>query len=102
MNPNLCLLDETGDAETKPTPSILVLDIPLLLERGWDAHCDEILMLDVPEEIRVERAHQRGWSLQEFKDREGAQWPLERKRQAATKLWTYGDDESVLEGLLTA
>jgi dephospho-CoA kinase len=60
-----------------------VLDAPLLLEAGWQAICDVVLLVDVPQEVRLARAKHRGWSEAQFLSREAAQWPIERKRQFA-------------------
>src|SRR4051812_20788223 len=43
-----------------------VLDAPLLLEAGWGPLCDFMLFVDVPVELRLERAKGRGWSKSEF------------------------------------
>jgi dephospho-CoA kinase len=63
--------------------SAVVLDAPLLLEAGWGSLCNIILMIDVPREIRLDRARQRGWSEAEFSQREAAQLPVDEKRRAA-------------------
>ena len=60
-----------------------VLDAPLLLEVGWGPLCDIVVMVDVPREIRLERARTRGWTEAEFARREAAQWPAETKCQEA-------------------
>jgi dephospho-CoA kinase len=67
-------------AEGKPA---VVLDAPILLEAGWGPLCDVILMIDSPRDLRVQRAHLRGWSEQEFERREQAQWTVDEKRRAA-------------------
>lgn len=62
----------------------IVLDAALLLESGWAAECDAIVMIDTPLELRRLRvAETRGWSIDEHSRREAAQWPLEKKREAA-------------------
>jgi dephospho-CoA kinase len=68
------------EAEGKPAA---VLDAPLLLEAGWDAACDLVLMVDTPRESRLQRALERGWTEAEFARREAAQWPVDQKRRAA-------------------
>lgn len=60
---------------------VAVLDAPLLFEAGWDAMCDEILFVAVPDCQRLERALRRGWTEAEFRQREAAQMSLENKRQ---------------------
>lgn len=63
--------------------AIIVLDIPLLLEVGWDQYCDRILFLDTPESIRLSRAAERGWTESEFRARESSQVAVDVKRQRA-------------------
>ena len=67
-------------AEGRPA---VVLDAPVLLEAGWGPMCDILLMLEVPREIRLERARQRGWTEAEFDRREAAQWTVDEKRREA-------------------
>ncbi len=62
---------------------VVVLDVPLLLEVGWRSLADEVLFVDAPEEVRQSRATSRGWSDEEWRQREDAQWPIERKRAIA-------------------
>ncbi len=64
----------------------VVLDAAVLLEAGWSRWCDQILFIDAPEAVRLERARARGWSTQEWHRREAAQWPLDKKRQYATAI----------------
>jgi len=61
----------------------VVLDVPLLLERGWEDECDTVLFIDTPLETRRQRAAGRGWRPGELERREGRQWSTDRKRAAA-------------------
>ncbi|MFN9986229.1 MAG: dephospho-CoA kinase [Pirellula sp.] len=65
-------------------PKIVVLDVPLLIESGWNKRCDRILFVDTAEELRLARAIARGWTSNQFRDREAAQLPIEQKRRSAT------------------
>jgi len=67
-----------------PQLPMIVLDVPLLLESGWDSMCDRVLFVDAPDEVRWQRARLRGWSEHEFRDRERAQLAIEKKRESAT------------------
>ncbi len=59
----------------------VVLDAAILREAGWDDLCDLVVFVDAPRAERLRRATQnRGWSLQNFTAREGAQWPCQRKQ----------------------
>jgi dephospho-CoA kinase len=61
----------------------VVLDAALLLEAGWDDACDHVVFVDARFETRLARALGRGWDAAELTRRERAQWPLDRKRDAA-------------------
>jgi len=54
---------------------VVVLDVPLLVQSGWDAACDRLLVVDCAEEVRQERLARRGWSAAERAARE-ASWEL--------------------------
>jgi len=61
----------------------IVLDVPLLVESGWNTLCDKLIFVDAPREARLRRAAQRGWSAEEIDRREALQQSLESKRQQA-------------------
>lgn len=61
----------------------VVIDAALLFEANWRPSCDLVLFVDVPRELRLERARRRGWSETDFTWREAAQWPIDLKRQLA-------------------
>ena len=60
-----------------------VLDAALILEAGWDKLCDYFAFIDVPREVRLARALQRGWTEGDFTAREAAQESLDSKRARA-------------------
>jgi dephospho-CoA kinase len=62
---------------------VAVLDAPVMLKAGWDRFCDQIWFIDAPYEVRLKRSQTRGWTEHEFRDRELAQEPVERKRELA-------------------
>ncbi|MDR3183500.1 MAG: dephospho-CoA kinase [Planctomycetaceae bacterium] len=62
---------------------LCLIDAPLLLESGWDAITDKIIFVDVPFEVRLQRAVSRGWKEHELRRREAVQFPLEQKRSRA-------------------
>lgn len=70
------------EAAASGTPAV-VLDAPLLLEAGWGAMCDPVLMIDSPRDLRLSRAKTRGWTEAEFDRREAAQLPVDKKRSLA-------------------
>jgi dephospho-CoA kinase len=59
------------------------IDAALLLETDWARHCDEIWFIEAPDAMRRERAIQRGWTDQQWRLREAAQWPVDKKREHA-------------------
>ncbi len=61
----------------------VVLDVPLMLEAGWDKFCDKLVFVDAPRAQRLDRARARGWTEEEFDRREAAQQSLETKRASA-------------------
>lgn len=76
----------------------LVLDVPLLFERGWDRYCDYTLMIDTPEEMRKANAMRRGWTEQDWRARELNQMSVAEKQARATH---FIPNRSSLENLRT-
>ncbi|MCB9873157.1 MAG: dephospho-CoA kinase [Planctomycetaceae bacterium] len=62
---------------------VVILDAPVMLKAGWDKYCDYILFIDVPRDMRLQRARVRGWTDRDFEARESSQESLETKRAAA-------------------
>lgn len=67
---------------------LVVLDIPLLFEAGyWREQVDEIWLMDVPENIQIQRLKERDHlTEEEIKQRILAQWPIQKKREGATQI----------------
>ena len=63
---------------------LIILDAPLLIEGGWLPYCDRVIYVDSPDAMRKQRAIERGWSAQEWQDRESAQMSLSEKKKHAT------------------
>ena len=61
----------------------VLLDVPLLLERGLIAECDHVVFVATSYAVRAARAAQRGWEPSELARREAAQAPLAEKRARA-------------------
>jgi dephospho-CoA kinase len=67
--------------------TVVVHDIPLLVETGQAGQFDAVLVVDVPVETQVERLlRERGWSRADAEARVGAQASREERRAAATYL----------------
>jgi len=73
-----------------------VLDAPVMIKAGWDTKCDEMIYVDALRENRLARAQQRGWTVQDFDDREANQEKLDQKRRLATFIV---DNNGALEDL---
>ncbi len=61
----------------------VVLDVPLLLEKGMASRCDKLLFIEAPAPIRRSRANARGIPPEDWAAREAAQCPLEEKKGRA-------------------
>jgi dephospho-CoA kinase len=70
-----------------PAGALVVHDFPLLVETGQAGDFDAVLVVDVPEDVQVERAvRERGWTPEEARARIAAQATREQRRAAATHL----------------
>ena len=74
---------EITELAAKRAAAAIVLDVPLLFESGWNNFCDFVVFVEVPRDVRVERATGRGWTEDDFARREAAQESLETKRKLA-------------------
>lgn len=75
---------ELDSLKKEPSVSMIILDAPLLIEGGWLPYCDRVLFVDSPDALRKQRAMERGWTAQEWSDRESAQLSLSEKRLHST------------------
>lgn len=59
---------------------IVVFDVPLLFESGWNEHVDSIWTVFVPPEIQQQRLiHRDRFSVEDAKARIASQWPIADK-----------------------
>ena len=66
---------------------LIVLDVPLLFESGWDKMTEENCLVDVSEAVQLARLMQRdGYDEQAARARIAAQMPLVEKRRRADRL----------------
>jgi dephospho-CoA kinase len=63
--------------------SAVILDVPLLVESGYDKRCDVLVFVDCPDNQRFQRAAKKGLSEDQIKKREIFQISLDKKRQMA-------------------
>lgn len=60
---------------------VVILDAPLLFEAGWDELCTQLVFVKTPNEIRLARVIQRGWTKEQLENREQQQLSLEEKEK---------------------
>jgi len=89
------LEEQLSEIQRKEACEITILDAALLLEAGWSESCDAIVYLEVPEQIRLRRVQKRGWSEQQFRDREASQLPLHIKSEKSDVSISNGGDIEV-------
>ena len=83
--------------QAEPALKYIVLDAPLLIEGGWLPYCNKVVFLDTPAELRMTWAMTRGWSEQEWQQRESAQLSLGKKRFNATDIIVNTGNRECLE-----
>ena len=83
--------------EQQPAAKAIVLDIPLLMEVGWEKRCDYLIFIDCAPPIRLERAKKKGiFDADHLKIRENLQISLDKKKRIADNIV---DNNSDLSGL---
>ena len=85
---------ETADHEGR----VVVLDAPLIFEWGLQERYDCVVVVDAPEEIRLQRLAERaGWSAAEARRRQAAQLSAaEKRRRADLVVENEGDPAALL------
>jgi dephospho-CoA kinase len=79
------------------TFSAIVLDVPLLVETGWERQCDALIFVHCDIKTRLERARSRGLeSEKELKIRENFQISLDKKEQMSHYMIYNNSDLSEL------
>jgi len=75
----------------------IVLDIPLLVEVGWDKRCDKLIFIDCRRHIRVDRVKKLGvFDENQLKIRENFQISLDKKAKLADNIVDNNSDFSAL------
>ena len=75
----------------QPGSPVVVVEIPLLFECGWEKYCDVTVALWTGTALRHERLTGRGMTPEEVARREAKQWSEDRKLEAADfALINYG------------
>jgi len=85
MHPELCArIRRALQAARRQDVPAVILDAPLILEKGLDRLCDFVVYIRASAEVRRTRAQEsRGWPPAEVARREAAQVSLKAKRERA-------------------
>ena len=63
---------------------VVVLDVPLLFEAGWDKFCDKVIVVSAPAEVLKQRVFERaGMTKEKYQTLTARQIPDEEKRKKA-------------------
>src|SRR5205807_8561656 len=91
------LAEEIAAARANKDVNLILVDAAVMVEAGWSEHCDRILFVDAPWELRLRRlAGQRGWTPKEVEACENAQMPLDEKKARADAVL---ENSGTVEGL---
>ncbi len=74
----------------------IVLDMPLLVEVGWDKRCDKLIFVDCEQKLRLDRAKKLGFDKNQVKIRENFQISLDNKANLVDYTVENNSDFSVL------
>ena len=67
--------------ESQNQVKAIVLDMPLLVEVGWEKRCDRLIFVDCRADIRLQRSKKAGiLSEEKLKNRENFQISLDKKK----------------------
>ncbi|HXV28485.1 MAG TPA: dephospho-CoA kinase [bacterium] len=73
------LMEEISDMDEP----VVILDIPLLFETGYDQFCHTVIVVNAAEPVANQRLLEKGFSIDEIAARRRAQIPLEEKIKKA-------------------
>ncbi|TWT94193.1 dephospho-CoA kinase [Neorhodopirellula pilleata] len=65
---------------------LIVLDVPLLIESGWDARCDEVWCLKISPDRHAALLAVRGWTSDELTRRQRRQLSWSEKEARSTRI----------------
>ena len=74
----------------------IVLDMPLLVEVGWNKRCDKLIFVDCEQKIRLKRAKKMGFDKNQVKIRENFQISLDNKANLADNMIENNSDFSAM------
>ncbi len=79
----------------------IILDMPLLVEVGWDKRCDKLIFVDCKKKLRLNRAKKLGFDENQVKIRENFQISLDNKANLADNTIENNSDFSALARQVT-
>jgi len=91
---------EVGAVREPPVQAI-ILDMPLLVEVGWDKRCDKLIFVNCDQKLRLNRAKKLGFDKNQVKIRENFQISLDNKANLADNTVENNSDFSVLARQVT-
>jgi dephospho-CoA kinase len=97
IHPRVLERCETAIEVCRNAPNVagIVLDMPLLLEVGWEKKCDFLVFVDCCEEIRWRRVQKKGkFDIEQLKIRENLQISLDKKKEKAHYSVNNNSDKS--------
>ncbi len=68
---------------SKSKKKIVVCDVPLLFETGWDKNFDSVIVVEANQALRMKRLRKRGMSVSDIRSRIKSQIPLSQKIKKA-------------------
>jgi len=74
----------------------IVLDMPLLVEVGWEKRCDRLIFVDCDEKTRENRLKNKNFQKNHIKNRENFQISLDKKKNMADNTINNNSDFSTL------
>ena len=74
----------------------IVLDMPLLVEVGWEKRCDRLIFVNCEQKLRLNRAKKLGFEKKQVKIRENFQISLDNKADLADNTIENNSDFSAL------
>ncbi len=78
------IVEGIDKARRERTAGFIIVDAAVMLEAGWNKHCDRLVYVKAPRAMRLGRlADQRGLGEQDVEAREKAQWPEAEKEKRA-------------------
>lgn len=78
---------QLAEIEKNQPDSLVILDVPLLIESGMNAGLSEIIVVVIPEPLQIERLmHRDNLSQEQALARMRSQMPIDEKRKHATRL----------------